>query len=539
MPDRAHFVARLADFPDGSMRQVQIGATKVLVVRRGDDVFAMDGACPHAGGTLAEGVLAGDRVICPWHKAAFHIASGACLEPPAVDDLRHYPVGIRDGEILVTLEAPVRPAPNPPASQDPRRFIILGGGAAGTAAAQTLRAEGFARRILMIDREGAPPYDRTLLSKTEMSGRDSGEKSPLHAEDFYGRHGIDRLTGEVATLDAGTRVIRLADGTELVYDAALIATGGMPVEPTMTGADLSNVFLLRSRSDLDHILAAAERGRRAVVVGASFIGMEAAASLRERGLEVTVVAERAEPFEAQLGPRIGAVFRRLHEARGVRFRLGRRVERLMGDGAVSGVALADGEVLETDLVVAGLGVRPATGFVHDLPVGEDGGLKVDRSLKLADRLYAAGDVAAFPLHGDGPLTRVEHWRVAEQHGRLAALNMMGDERPYDAVPYFWTIQFMNRLDYVGHGAGDDELVVRGDLDKPEFVAYYLRDGRVRAAAGWARHRDMAALTVLLGERHDWTVDALHPEGGSPATVLADREAARRLQRSSGPRLKGG
>lgn len=526
MPNSARSVARLADLPDGALKQVEVDGTKILLVRRGDAVFALEGTCPHAGGPLADGVLAGDRIICPWHKAAFCVTTGACVEPPAVDDLKHYPVGLRDGEILVTLEEPVHPAPLPPAAADPRRFVILGGGAAGAAAAQTLRAEGFAGRLLMIDQEGALPYDRTLLSKTTLSGADAGEKSPLQDEDFYERHAIERLTVEVMALNSTSRTILLDDGTELVYDAALIATGGAPVEPDLPGSGLANVFLLRSKADAERILAVAEPGRKAVVIGASFIGMEVAASLRERGLDVTVVAAEREPFERQLGARVGAVFRHRHEAKGVNFRLGRRVERLAGEQIVAHVELDGGDVLEAELVVMGLGVRPATGFMQDLPVDEDGGLTVDRTLKVTDGLYAAGDIAAFPLYGDGPSIRVEHWRVAEQHGRLAARNMMGDQRSYDAVPYFWTIQFMEQLDYVGHASGDDELVVRGDLDKPEFIAYYLRDGRVRAAAGWNRDRDMAALTVLLGQRQDWTVDALHPGGSSPAELLAAREVVR-------------
>ena len=519
MTDHARIVARLADLPDGTMRGVELDGAGILLVRRGEDVHAFQGTCPHAGAPLAEGVLVGDRVICPWHKAAFCVTSGACLDPPAVDDLKRLPVGIRNGEILVAPEEPVHPQPGLPAERDPRRFAILGGGAAGAAAAQTLRAEGFAGQILMIDQEGVLPYDRTLLSKSVLSGAEHGEKSPLQDDAFYHHHAIERRTARVTALDPAARTLRFEDGTEFVYDAALIATGGTPVRPGFVGADLGNVFLLRSQADAARLLAAAEPGRRAVVVGASFIGMEVAASLRERGLDVTVVARRNEPFEKQLGAQIGAVLRKVHEAEGVAFRLGRAVERLTGEGTVAGVELAGGETLPADLVVFGLGVRPTTGFVKDLPVREDGGLTVDAQLRAADGLFAAGDIAAFPLRGDGPIVRVEHWRVAEQHGRLAARNMMGAERPFDAVPYFWTIQFMKQLDYVGHGSGQDEIVVRGDLAKPAFIAYYRREGRVVAAAGWDHDRDMAALVALMTERRDWTLDELHPEGSSPVEVL--------------------
>jgi apoptosis-inducing factor 3 len=524
----ARTVARLADLPDGSMRGIEVDGKQILLVRRGDAVFALDGTCSHAGAPLAEGVLDGDRVICPWHKAAFSIITGACVEPPAVDDLRHIPVGLRDGEVMVLAndiladEAP-HPVPSLPGAPDRRCFAIIGGGAAGANAAQTLRAEGFAGRIVLIDGEGRLPYDRTLLSKSVLSGQKQGEKSPLHGDGFYRHQAIERWSRTVTALDPATRTIRFEDGEPLVYDAALIATGGEVIPPRIPGADLANVFLLRSPSDVDRIIEAAETGKRGVVIGASFIGMEVAASLRERGLDVTVVGTETEPFENQLGSRIGVLFRRLHESKGVAFRLGHKVERLVGPDTVEHVVLDDGTRLPADFVVVGLGVRPATGFVQDLAgrdlVDEDGALSVDGTLRLADGLYAAGDIASFPLFGDGPRIRVEHWRVAEQHGRLAARNMLGSGLRFEAVPYFWTIQYMNRLDYVGHAEGSDELVVRGDLEKPEFLGYYLNGGNVRAAIGWNRDQDVAALIALFERRRDWTVDQLHPQDSSPVEVL--------------------
>jgi NADPH-dependent 2,4-dienoyl-CoA reductase/sulfur reductase-like enzyme len=251
--------------------------------------------------------------------------------------------------------------------------------------------------------------------------------------------------------------------------------------------------------------------------------MEVAASLRERGLDVTVVAKQSRPFEKQLGARIGAVFQTMHEGKGVLFRMQRKVARLDGDGAVQRVLLTNGESIAADLVVVGLGIRPATSFLKDVEVPDDGGIPVDGSLRVADRLFAAGDVAAFPLRGDGPCIRLEHWRVAEQHGRLAARNMLGEAERYEATPYFWTIQYMQRLDYVGQADGSDPLVVRGSLGdgngKPDFIAYYLRDGKVAAGAGLGRDRDMAAVLALMGRRDDWTVDELHPPDSSPAQVL--------------------
>ncbi len=517
MAEKEHAVARLDELADGAMRKVEADGTAILLVRRGDTVHAVGATCPHAGGDLSQGALCGDFVVCPWHKARFSVQTGALLDPPAVDRLPRFATRVADGQVFVTLPGEAAPVP-PRTPGDARIFVIVGAGAAGALAAQTLRDEGFGGRIVMLDRANRVPYDRTLLSKYFLSGEEGGEKSPLQSQSFYREHDIERVTADVVTLDAGTRRITCADGTVLSYDAALVAPGGEPAPPPANGGAFDNVFLLRSRADADRLLAAAERSTRAVVVGVGFIGVEVAASLRERGLDVTVVAPQQEPFEKQLGAEIGAVFRHLHEGKGVRFRMGRQVAEFEGSGRTArAVRLDDGSVLEADLFVAELGVKPATGFLHGVARGDDGGVEVDAQLRAVDGLYVAGDSAAFPLRGDGPRIRVEHWRVAEQHGRVAALNMLGRAVPYDAVPVFWTIQYLKRLDYIGHAGQWDDIVVHGDLEKPEFIAYYVREGQVAAAIGWDRDTDTAALVALMTERRDWTPDALGP---SPSKLLA-------------------
>ncbi len=341
------------------------------------------------------------------------------------------------------------------------------------------------------------------LSKYALSGQQGGEKTPLQDAAFYARHGIERLAREVASIDPAARAISFADGGSLAYDAALLATGGVPRPLRLPGAELPGVFLLRTPGDAGAIVAAAERARSAVVIGSGFIAMEAAASLRERGLDVTVVTPQQAPFERQLGADIGSAFRRLHEQKGVAFRLGREARSITGDGRVSAVRLDDGTILTADLVLAGLGIAPATEILRGVPRREDGGIAVDARLRVADGLYAAGDIAAFPLRGDGAAIRVEHWRVAQQHGRVAALNMLGGSVEYRAVPFFWTIQYMKRLDYLGHASKWDQVVIDGDLQKPEFVALYVQGARVAAVAGWDRDRQMAAAITLLSDERDW------------------------------------
>jgi NADPH-dependent 2,4-dienoyl-CoA reductase/sulfur reductase-like enzyme/nitrite reductase/ring-hydroxylating ferredoxin subunit len=508
-----HDVAAITDLTDGGLLSIEVDGTKLLLVRTGETITAIGGTCPHAGAPLEQGVRNGDRLVCPWHKATFCIRSGALLEPPAVDSLPCYDVRVEGQRILVTVPAEADP---PPVRQpDQRTFAIIGAGAAGALAAQTLREVGFNGRIVMLDRENRVPYDRTLLSKYFLSGEQNGEKSPLHSQAFYREHRIERRTAEVASLDAAQQRIECADGFSLDYDAAVLATGAAPSLPKLPGAHLNNVFLLRSRADADAILAQAERSQRAVVLGASFIGMEVAASLRERGLDVTVVGQEAVPFEKELGARIGNVFVGLHQKHGVAFRLGQEIDALEGERDVEAVILSNGDRLPADLVVIGFGVRPVTDYLRGVPLNEDGGVVVDANLSVADGLYAAGDIACFPYRGSS--IRVEHWRVAQQHGRIAALNMAGTGVPYDAVPVFWTIQYLKRLDYIGHATDWDDIVVHGDLEKPEFLVYYVKHGRVIAAAGLDRDQDTAALIELFNQRRDWTADTL---GSTPASLLA-------------------
>jgi NADPH-dependent 2,4-dienoyl-CoA reductase/sulfur reductase-like enzyme/nitrite reductase/ring-hydroxylating ferredoxin subunit len=511
-------LGRFEDIPADGMRAVEVQNKKILLIRHGDTVTAIGAECPHAGAPLVEGVLAAGQVICPWHKAAFCTRTGALLDPPAVDDLPSYAVAVENGDIVLR-DIETQPTPAAAEQHDGRHFVVIGAGAAGFSAAQELRKLGFKGAVTLISHEEELPYDRTVLSKYFLSGEQGGEKSPLQNEAFFEDNKIKRLNAEVVKLDPAKQSIVLADGCSLRYDAALIATGGDIIAPPFPGGDLANVFVLRSHQDAERILAIAKTARRAVVIGASFIGMEVAAALTERGLEVTVVDSESAPFERQLGAMVGNVYRRIHEEKAVKFRLGEQVERLTGETTVNAVVLKGGEVLQTDLVVAGLGIKPATSFIAERTRDTDHGLEVDAQLRVEGNLYAAGDVAAFPIYGDGPLTRIEHWRLAEQHGIIAARNMAGGSERFTAVPYFWTIQYKIRLDYVGHASGDDEQVVRGDLSQRKFIVYYIRNGLVSAAAGMNSDQDMAAIIALMNARQLWKVEDLHPTNAAPTDVL--------------------
>jgi NADPH-dependent 2,4-dienoyl-CoA reductase/sulfur reductase-like enzyme/nitrite reductase/ring-hydroxylating ferredoxin subunit len=501
-------VANTSDLRDGDMKEVSIGETRILLARLGDRFHAVSATCPHYGAPLAEGVLCGTRIVCPWHHAAFNVVNGDLEEPPALDGLTCYDVHVEGERILIDIPEETQDrrtaamadhdAPND-LRKDSRQFVIIGAGAAGYAAAQTLREEGFRGNVVMITREDRAPYDRPNLSKDYLHGHAEPEWMPLRSDEFFNEHGIKLvLNREVTRVDARARTITFENGETMEYDALLVATGGAPVRLNIPGSDLKNVCLLRSFADADTIIETAKRSRRAVVVGASFIGMEAAYSLRERGLEVTVVAPSHEPFEAALGAEVGAVFRREHEKHGVKFKLGSIVYRFEGSHNVEAVALDNGERIETDMVVVGVGVRPVTQFLEGVELDEGGGVVVDSQMRATDGIYAAGDIANFLDPRTGKRTRIEHWRTAQQQGRTAARNMVDHHVTFDAVPFFWTRQFDIGLLYVGHAATSwDKIVYRGDVSSQDFLAFYMKDDRVQAVAGMNRDREMAAVEELM------------------------------------------
>jgi len=492
-------VANTSDLRDGEMKEVSVGETRILLARVNDRFHAVSATCPHYGAPLAEGVLCGTRVVCPWHHAAFNVVNGDLEEPPALDPLTRYDVHVEGDRILVDMPAETQDQHTPEiASDDPRQFVIIGAGAAGYAAAQRLREEGFRGNVVMITREDRAPYDRPNLSKDYLHGHADPEWMPLRSNEFFSDHGIKLvLNREVTRVDARTKTITFENGDTMDYDALLVATGGAPVRLNIPGSDLKHVCPLRSFADADSIIEIANQSRRAVVVGASFIGMEAASSLRERGLDVTVVAPSHEPFEAVLGAEVGAVFRREHEKHGVKFKLGSIVYRFEGSHNVEAVVLDSGERIETDMVVVGVGVRPVTQFLQGVELDDAGGVVVDSQMLATDGIYAAGDIASFVDPRTGKRSRIEHWRTAQQQGRTAARNMAGHYATFDSVPFFWTRQFDIGLLYVGHATSWDKIFYRGDMSSQAFLAFYIKDGRVQAVAGMNRDREMAAVEELM------------------------------------------
>mgnify|MGYP006284359131 CR=1 FL=1 len=495
----------LSEIPEDGMTQVAEDGREVLLVRRGETVHALGAHCPHHHAPLAEGVLHGDRLLCPWHQSVFDVDNGELLEPPALDCLDSYPARVDGDEVVVELpdeadgvRAPELTTEEPVA--DDRTFAIIGSGAAAVAAAQELRRVGYQGRLVMVSRDDRDPYDRTNCSKDYLAGSAEPEWMPLRSPEMYTDAGIERITHEVRELDVSTRRIPLPQGATLEADALLLAPGAEPRTLDVPGSDLDGVFTLRTWSDADRIIAAADTASRALVVGASFIAMEAAASLRQRGVDtVTVVAPETEPFAAVLGEEVGGVLRSIHEENGVRFRLGRQVEAFEDNGGVAAAVLDNGDRVATDLVVIGVGVRPATGFLRGVELESDGSVRTDESLRVAAGVWAAGDIATFPDPRTGEGVRIEHWRLAQQHGQTAARNMAGATTAYRGTPFFWTMHFGTSLGYVGHASRWDEVILHGSLDEKDFIAFYVAGDRLLAAAGIGRDRQLDALHELMLE----------------------------------------
>ncbi|HHV7525461.1 TPA: FAD-dependent oxidoreductase [Burkholderia orbicola] len=485
-PDLTQGIA-LDDLADGAMIEGHVGDAAVLLVRRADELFAVGAQCPHYGGPLAQGLLVGDTIRCPWHHAAFCLRTGEMERAPALDGLPCWRVERRDGRAVVV---DARPAAAPPALKDtglPASVVIVGGGAAAIAAAVTLRQEGYPHAITLLSADADPPYDRPNLSKDYLAGTAEADWLPLRAPSFYAEQRIDvRCNTRVTRIDPARRSVELADGSRVEYGALLLATGAEPNRLNVPGADLPHVCTLRSRADCDALIAKLKTARRCVVVGASFIGLEAAAALRTRGLDVHVVAPDPHPMGRVLGDALGDTIKALHEAHGVVFHLGTTPARIGPDS----VTLSNGDVLPADVVLVGIGVHPNVELAQEAGLAVERGVTVDRFLQTsAPGIYAAGDIARWPDPLTGERIRVEHWVVAERHGIVAARNLLGQQRPFDAVPFFWSQHYDLTLRYVGHAEQWDRVEIDGDLGAHDCSIAYWRGNTRLAVVTIARDLD--------------------------------------------------
>ncbi|HXY29318.1 MAG TPA: FAD-dependent oxidoreductase [Gemmatimonadaceae bacterium] len=502
-PDLAAGIA-LAEIPDGGSLTGHFGGDAVLLTRRGGEVTAIGATCTHYSGPLSEGLIVGTTVRCPWHHACFDVRTGEALRAPALNPVPTFRVAVEKGRVTLTEKLERDPlaraeARSPRTTPAPSTIVIVGAGAAGSAAAEMLRREGFDGRITLIDPDSAAPYDRPNLSKDYLAGNAPEEWIPLRPPGFYEKHGIEVVRRRVAALEPARRQITLDDRRELGYDRLLLATGADPIRLDIPGANRPEVHLLRSLADSGSIIAGAEAGRRAVVVGASFIGLEVAGALRARGLDVDVVAPEAVPFERVLGVELGRFIRGLHEEHGVRFHLG-DTPKAIGDG---GVALTSGGTLGGELVVFGVGVRPSMALAQGAGLAIDRGVLVNEFLETsAPDVFAAGDIARWPDAYGGGNIRVEHWVVAQRQGQTVARNMLGARERFADVPFFWSQHYDVTIAYVGHAERWDRIDVAGSIEGRDCsVAYRLGD-RTPAVASIFRDRVSLEVEAAIG-RGDW------------------------------------
>jgi apoptosis-inducing factor 3 len=483
------------ELADGAMLAGHVGNDAVVLARHGSEFFAIGAACTHYNGPLSQGLIVDDTVRCPWHHACFSLRTGEALHAPAFTPVACWSTEVRDGKVFVGARKD-SPAARPLRASSskgkvPERVVIVGGGAAGFAAAESLRREHYSGSIVMLSNDDVPPVDRPNLSKDYLAGNAPEDWIPLRPDAFYPENGIElRLGTNVDRIDVTTRQILLDDASAIPYDRLLLATGAEPVRLPLPGMDLPHVRTLRTLADSRALIERASAARHVVVMGASFIGLEVAASLRARGLSVHVVAPEATPMERILGREIGEFVRGLHEEHGVIFHLGDTATAI----DARQVRLKSGGTIEADLVVAGVGVRPRIALAEGAGLALDRGVLVNAQLETsAPDVYAAGDIARWPDPRTGESIRVEHWVVAQRQGRVAALNMLGERKEFDAVPFFWSQHYDVPINYVGHAEAWDSLEVEGNIAARDCVVRYRRNGRVLAVA--SIYRDVESLTA--------------------------------------------
>jgi NADPH-dependent 2,4-dienoyl-CoA reductase/sulfur reductase-like enzyme/nitrite reductase/ring-hydroxylating ferredoxin subunit len=486
-PDLTRGIAA-AQLRDGEPLLGHADGEAVVVVRAGDRVHALGATCTHYGGPLADGIVADGTIRCPWHHACFELATGRA-HGPALAPIACYDVALDGGTIRVGKKRDAAPAATP--TGGPKEVVLVGGGPASIACAEQLRADGYAGAIALVSGEGSDPVDRPNLSKDYLAGAAPEEWVYLRTADALAALGVEVIADRATAIDRDARVVRTATGRLVRWNALLVATGAEPTRLPIDGAELPHVHVLRTLADSRAIAAAASP---VVIVGASFIGLEVAASLRARGIEVTVVGRESVPLARVLGDDVGAFVRRVHEAKGVAFRLGRSPTKI----TATAVALDDGSELPARAVVLGVGVRPRIELAATAGLAVDRGVIVDDQLRAAPGIWAAGDIARYPWRGER--VRVEHWQVATRHGQAVARAMLGLP-PRRDVPFFWSQHHDVTIAYVGHADRFDRAEVHGDLDARDAHVVYRDDGAIRAVATLGRDK-LALAAELAFERDD-------------------------------------
>uniref|UniRef100_A0A182QYX1 Rieske domain-containing protein n=1 Tax=Anopheles farauti TaxID=69004 RepID=A0A182QYX1_9DIPT len=481
-------VCQESDIGENQMKQVELGEGKVLLVRQNGKLSAIGNKCSHYGAMLVTGALGEGRVRCPWHGACFNVETGDIEDFPGMDSLPCYRVTVGDGGEVKVRAKRTELATNKRTrvmakreTADERTYVVIGGGPSGATCAETLRQEGFTGRVILINKEPCLPYDRVKVSKTMDMVLD---KCLLRTQQFYDDNDIEVMLGtEVTKLDGATREITLDNGYKIRYEKAYIATGSKPRRPPIEGADLRNVCVLRTAADAKLVNEQLGPEKKVVILGTSFIGLEAAAYCVGKVGKVTVIGRGAVPLKESFGDAIGRRVMALFQEKGVEFVMNSGIQKCEGEeGAVKQVELTDGTKLDADICIFGIGSTLYTEFLEGsgITLNRNGSINTDQYLETnVEGVYVGGDIANAPVHSnDGQQATIGHYPLAQYHGRVAALNMAGKATPLNAVPFFWTVLFGKSFRYCGYG-NPDEVIIEGDLEALKFVAFYIgKAGRV-------------------------------------------------------------
>ena len=526
-----------ADIPSGGMKSYKQDDDSIILITRDDSTFhAFDGKCPHAGADLGDGLRCGNRVVCPWHHATFDSHDGTLLEPLAIEGLTQYEVTDNGDSLTLNTSAKSDKKVEHDKLTD-THTIIIGGGAAGFMTAHQLRNTGYGGKITLISADDKAPYNRPLLSKAFLAGNMPEEKLLLGGVDWASKHNIElRLNQTVSEVLPNERTVVIKDENgnddKQTADYLVVATGAEPNIPPFKGAELDGVYTLRSMDEAK-LIKAASHDQRVVIVGTGFIGMEVASALAQAGTtaSITVIGQDHRVMGNIVSETVSNALIKLHEDNGIKFVLNASVTEITevekaaddsnsgnDDGnivsdansnddttfsQVGGVKLDNGEQIDADIVILGTGVSPRTELLNE--VNDADGVQVDSHLQLRDGVYALGDIAKAP--NQLGRMRIEHWRVALQHGMVTAAAILNDDinSLEERIPFFWTMQYGKSLRYSGHAATPDHGILIGSPDILNYIEYYFDDDgentRASAASSLGRDKELVAFSELLRRGH--------------------------------------
>lgn len=504
-PDLATEGVAASEVKEGAAVAGRVNGDAVVIVRCKGKHYAVGASCSHYGGPLADGIVEDGTIRCPWHHARFDLATGEPVNPPALNAIPCYAVEQRGERLYVLGRAEHEPATR--AMSAPDHVAIVGAGAAGTAVADGLRRAGYSGAITLIGDDPDDPVDRPNLSKDFLAGNAPEDWIPLRSPEHFASARVDLLRGARASaIDAGRVTV---NGRTIEADAIVLATGAAPIRLSIPGADGPNVFVVRTFHDTRRVIERAQGSKRAVVIGASFIGLETAASLIARGLEVHVVGREPLPLERVLGRELGELIRDVHVGKGTRFHLGTSPTAI----DERSVTLQDGTRIDADLVIMGVGVRPNVELAEAAGLAIDRGIVVDEQFRTSKKgIWACGDAARFPDARTGERVRIEHWVVAEQQGLAVAESLIGRGRPFRAVPFFWSAHHDVTISYVGHAESWDRIDVAGSVRERDCLVAYRRGGRTLAVASINRDRDSLHAEAAIERGDEDALRALVPPG---------------------------